>query len=351
MRVSSSIRAPVVHEERRILPDAHLPEPVGPELRDQEIPHRDGDVLRRRHAAANQRVGTQVGVVEAVDHGLADDSLQLREIDDHARLRIDGPAHGDVERVVVSVRDREPSKKALVLPARPFVHPVAVGRGEREPASTRRAGLVRHGSVSRKRRATRSRPYASTRWVAVRPKSRLRLSFISNVSSAVASSAGLLGLTRKPVRRSSTISGTAAARQATTGSPAAIASAKTSPNPSWTVGRQKQWALAYSTASVPRLTSPSRRADSPKPRSRWTARSRADSGPSPTMRTWAFGIRCRSRATACRRSSRRLRGYMRATESTVGRAADAVAASAKRRRHSSRSIGSGTTASLSSGMP
>ena len=114
---------------------------------------------------------------------------------------------------------------------------------------------------------------------ATRPNSSLSFLFMNNVSSAVASSPGLRGLTRKPVRPSSTISGTAAARHATTGNPAAIASANTSPNPSWTVGRQKQWALTYSTASVWRVTSPSRTAASPSRSSRWSARRLADSGP------------------------------------------------------------------------
>ena len=62
---------------------------------------------------------------------------------------------------------------------------------------------------------------------------------------AVASASGLPGFTRRPVRRSSTISGTAAARHPTTGSPAAIASANTMPNPSCTVGRQKQCAHIF----------------------------------------------------------------------------------------------------------
>src|SRR3989442_11473984 len=43
--------------------------------------------------------------------------------------------------------------------------------------------------------------------------------------------------------------------------------------------------------------------------------------------------------------SRRLRGYMRATQRTVGGREPRRGASAKRRRHSARSIGSGTTAS------
>ena len=50
------------------------------------------------------------------------------------------------------------------------------------------------------------------------------------------------------------------------------------------------------------------------------ARRRADSGPSPTMRTCTSGIRSRSTAAARSKSSSRLRGYMRATASTVGRA-------------------------------
>src|SRR2546425_4730344 len=284
MRVSSSIGPSVVDEECRILPHADLPETVRAELGRQEVPHRDREVLGRGHAAAEQRVGVQVRVVEAVDHGLADHPLQLAEVDDHAGLRIDRPVHRDVERVVVPVRDREPPEEALVLLARPALHPVPVTGREREAPGARGAMAVRHGNVSRNRRATRGRPNASTRWAAARPKSSLSLSFISSVSSALASSSGLLGLTRKPVCRSSTISGTAAARHATTGNPATIASAKTSPNPSWTVGRQKQWARTYSTASLGRVTSPRRTAPSPSRSARWSARSRVDSGPSPTMR-------------------------------------------------------------------
>ena len=75
-------------------------------------------------------------------------------------------------------------------------------------------------------------------------------SFMSNVSMPWASSSGRRGFTSRPVTPSSTTSGTAAARQATTGNPAAIASANTIPKPSWTLGRQKQWAFTYSAASA-----------------------------------------------------------------------------------------------------
>ena len=52
-------------------------------------------------------------------------------------------------------------------------------------------------------------------------------------------------------------SGMAAARDATIGLPAAIASNNTMPNPSCTLGRQNTWARLYSAASMVRETSPS----------------------------------------------------------------------------------------------
>ena len=168
---------------------------------------------------------------------------------------------------------------------------------------------------------------------------------------AFASSSTSSGFTKRPVRPSSTTSGTAAARHATIGSPAAIASANTSPKPSWMVGRQKQSAPTYSTASAERLISPKNVTTPARPRLAVSVCSRTDSGPPPTMRTRRSGIRERSRAAARTRSSSRLRGYIRATESTVGGPAARGGAPANRRRHSARSIGSGTTAIRSRGTP
>src|SRR2546427_7536401 len=53
---------------------------------------------------AKERVGVQVRMVEALDHGLADDPLELAEVDHHPRLWIDQPPDRDVERVVVADR-------------------------------------------------------------------------------------------------------------------------------------------------------------------------------------------------------------------------------------------------------
>ena len=129
---------------------------------------------------------------------------------------------------------------------------------------------------------------------------------------------GLAGFTRRPVRRSSTISGTAAARHATTASrrPSPRRRQARSP-PGRSAGRSSAPAT-YCTASSCRETS---RGTSRCPRGRGSAcmaRKRADSGPAPTMRTRTSGIRSRSTAAARSRSSSRLRGYMRATASTVG---------------------------------
>src|SRR5204862_3752 len=194
-----------------------------------------------RHPPAEERVGAEIRVVEALDHGLADDPLELAEVNHHPRLRIDRPPDRDIERVGVAVDPREPAEDPLVLRRRPVVDPVAVGRGEGEaPGAVGHVGA--HGRTSRKRGA-------------------------------------------------------------------------------------------------------------PRPSRRWSARRRTDSGPSPTMRTWTRGIRARRSTAAWSRSASRLRGYIRATESTVGRVAGRRSARAKRRRHSPRSIGSGTTASFSGGMP
>src|SRR5206468_13005401 len=96
-------------------------------------------------------------VIEPIDDGLADDALELAEVDDHAGLRVDGAAHRDVERVVMPVRDGETAEEALVLLRRPALDPVAVPGREREAAGARRARGVRHGKVSRNRPATRGR--------------------------------------------------------------------------------------------------------------------------------------------------------------------------------------------------
>ena len=92
------------------------------------------------------------------------------------------------------------------------------------------------------------------------------------------------------------------------------------PNPSCTDGKQKTSAPTYSAARRSRETSPRRITDSPRPSSSCRRTRRGYSGPCPTMRICTSGIPVRSTAAACRRSWRRLRGYMRATESTTGRA-------------------------------
>src|SRR5882724_10168459 len=351
----SARTAGVIDEERRVFPDPYAGQPVGAQLRREQVPDRERDVLRRRHPVAEQRVGVEVGVIEAVDHGLGDDSLELAQIDHHPGALIDRPAHGDVERVVVAVGHREPAELLRVLRRRPVGNPVAVAGRERE--APRRARLRAHGrpweddNASSSRAATRSRSKSSTRRRPAAPSSARNPVFVSTLSIALASSSGSFGLTRSPVRPSSTTSGTAAVRHATIGNPAAIASANTSPKPSWMVGRQKQSAPTYSTASAERLSSPKNVTTPARPRLVVRVRRRTDSGPSPTMRTRRSGIRERSRAAARTRSSRRLRGYIRATESTVGAPAARGGAPAKRRRHSARSIGSGTTAMRSRGTP
>src|SRR5439155_936958 len=177
----------------------------------------------------------------------------------------------------------------------------------------------------RSKSSTRRRPAA--------PSSARKRTLVSTVSMAPASSSGFLGLTRSPVRPASTTSGTAAARHATIGKPAAIASANTSPKPSWTVGKQKQSAPTYSTARAERVISPRNVTTPFRPRLVARFRRRTDSGPSPTMRTRRSGIREASRTAARSKSSSRLRGYMRATDSTVGGPGARDGTAAKRRRH------------------
>ena len=69
------------------------------------------------------------------------------------------------------------------------------------------------------------------------------------------------------------------------------------------------------------------------------------------MRTWIPATRARRTAAACRRSDRRLRGYMRATLSTTGPLRGRRGARQNWSSQTSRSIGSGTTAIRSSGTP
>src|SRR5260370_512036 len=252
-----------------MLRDAHLPEPVGAELRGQELPHRDGDVLGRRDPAAEERVGGEVRVIEAVHDGLADDPLQLGEVHHHAGLRVDRPADRHVERVVVPVRDRQLAERPLVFGGRPGVHPVAVAGRE---AETPRA-------------------------------------------------------VRDPVHRLA--------------SPAALARTAT-----LTAAPPGTGAPPAPERTPPRRARP--RPPSPRP-SEGPPR-RAAPGPPPAMRPWTPGIRSGRITAACRRSPRRFGGYMRAPERTVGRALRDPPAAANRRRHSARSIGSGTTATLSRGI-
>src|SRR5207249_827261 len=134
---------------------ANLPEPVGAELRREEVPHDDREVLGRRHPPAKERVGVQVRMVEALDHGLADDPLELAEVDHHPRLWIDRPPDRDVEHVIVAVSHRGAAEGAVVVLWRPLLDRVAVGRGEGEAPSAVRE-VPAHGRISTKRWATRT---------------------------------------------------------------------------------------------------------------------------------------------------------------------------------------------------
>ena len=143
---------------------------------------------------------------------------------------------------------------------------------------------------------------------------------------------------------SRTTSGTAAARHATIGKPAAMASRNTIPKPSWTEGRQNTSAFAYASKRSAGERSPSSATVSVRPSLARCACSASHSGPFPTMRTFRSGIPSRRSAAASRRSPIRLRAYIRATESTVGPVRGRCRAPARPARHASRSIGSGTTA-------
>ena len=123
------------------------------------------------------------------------------------------------------------------------------------------------------------------------------------------------------------------------------------PNPSCTEGRQNTVALTYSSARRSRVRSPSSATESPRPSSAWRRESASHSGPRPTMRTWTPGTRARRMPAARRRSGIRLRGYMRATLSTTGAPRGRRGTRQNWSSHTSRSIGSGTTASRSSGTP
>ncbi len=66
------------------------------------------------------------------------------------------------------------------------------------------------------------------------------------------------------------------------------------------------------------MRSPSRVTESPRPSSACKRESIGHSGPRPTTRTWTPGMRARRIPAARIRSWIRLRGYMRATQSTTG---------------------------------
>src|SRR5688500_13527936 len=292
----------VVHVERRVFPHADRREPVAAELGGENLPHHERDVLGGGHALAEEGIRIEIGVIKALHHHFRHEPLQLREIDDHPRTLVDGALHGHVERVVVAVGHREAAEDALALGGGPRRHPIAVTCGKRK--APRAARVPAHAATAvTKRAATARRSKPSTR---CRPASlicALSPAFCKRVSIAIASSSGARGLTSSPVRLSSTTSGTAAARHATTGSPAAIASRNTRPKPSCTVGRQKQCAPTYSTANACREASPRNVTVSPTPSCACSARNRAYSGPFPTMRMRTSGIRARRCTAAWRRST------------------------------------------------
>src|SRR2546430_15582523 len=181
-------------------------------------------VLRGRHAIPKEGVGIQIRVIEAVHDGLTDDALELAQIDHHPRALVDGSADRDVDRVVVPVRNGQPPEDPLVLGGRPALDPVLMAGGEGKAARAVRGG-AHADSACTNRLATGTRSNVSTRRRPSSPISRRSFASLNNLSRAVASSSGLRGATSNPTRRSRTTSGTAAARQATMGRPAAMASA------------------------------------------------------------------------------------------------------------------------------
>ena len=88
--------------------DAHAMQLRRVEFRRQALPDRDGEVLGRWDHRRNR--GEELGhfliqeaMVERVEHFPAHDVLQLLQVDDESRLRIDRALHGDFESVVVPV--------------------------------------------------------------------------------------------------------------------------------------------------------------------------------------------------------------------------------------------------------
>ena len=131
-----------------------------------------------------------------------------------------------------------------------------------------------------------------------------------------------------------------------------MASANTIPNPSWTLGRQKQWAFAYSVARAWRLTSPRSVTVDSRPRCARCRRSAAISGPFPTMRISTVGdssAQDRGRLDEIDQPLARIHPGHRQDGGAVRRAA--LRLGQTRSRHAATSIGSGTTARRAAGTP
>src|SRR5208337_214581 len=84
--------------------DAHAMQLRRVEFRREALPDGDGEVLGRRNSGKKLRhFLVQEAMVERVEHFPAHDVLQLLQVNDESRLRIDGALHGHFQGVVVPV--------------------------------------------------------------------------------------------------------------------------------------------------------------------------------------------------------------------------------------------------------
>src|SRR5439155_25869389 len=115
------------------LPEPQPPQTLRPELGEEKVPGHGHEILRRGNVTlAEERIGVEIGMVEALDDGVGDHALELRQVHDHARFRIHHPAYGHFEDIVVTVRYGEIAENTAILLGEPLGPPVAVGRREGE---------------------------------------------------------------------------------------------------------------------------------------------------------------------------------------------------------------------------
>ena len=69
----------------------------------QQIKDRRAKILGRRHAIGKQRIEIQVGVVESIQYLRPHRSVELYQINNHSRLRVDRAAHQYFNEIVMSM--------------------------------------------------------------------------------------------------------------------------------------------------------------------------------------------------------------------------------------------------------